>query len=191
MNGDIGYIRAINRENDTFKSLDVQFDFGSVHYEKDELEDLSLAYAISIHKSQGSEFALVVVPFSFKYWIMTKRKLIYTAITRAKKYLIMLGNIEALRRGITQIEEKRKTKLQDRIHAMIENMNTIFDSNSAFNEIKEENTQEVSIEDFMNDDEIKQDDIEDITVEEFSSDKSQDIFEMENISSYDFLDDEE
>lgn len=191
MNGDIGYIRAINRENDTFKSLDVQFDFGSVHYEKDELEDLSLAYAISIHKSQGSEFALVVVPFSFKYWIMTKRKLIYTAITRAKKYLIMLGNIEALRRGITQIEEKRKTKLQDRIHAMIENVNTIFDSNSAFNEIKEENNQEVSIEDFMSIDEIKQDDIEDITVEEFSSDKSQDIFEMENISPYDFLDDEE
>lgn len=192
MNGDIGYIRAINRDNDTFKSLDVQFDFGSVHYEKDELEDLSLAYAISIHKSQGSEFALVVVPFSFKYWIMTKRKLIYTAITRAKKYLIMLGNIEALRRGITQIEDKRKTKLQDRIHTMIENVNTIFDSNSAFDEIKEETTENVSIEDFMDDTNIKQaDTLIDLSMEEFSSNKAQDIFEMENISPYDFLDDEE
>ena len=72
------------------------FDFGSVHYEKDELDDLNLAYAISIHKSQGSEFGLVVVPFSFKYYLMLKRKLIYTAITRAKKYLIMLGKKELM-----------------------------------------------------------------------------------------------
>ena len=66
------------------------------------------------------------------------RKLIYTAITRAKKYLIMLGNIEALRKGIVQIEEKRKTKLQDRLHEMILNGNIIFDQGSAFSEVKEE-----------------------------------------------------
>lgn len=172
MNGDIGYIRAINKDGDSFKSLDVQFDFGSVHYEKDELEDLTLAYAISIHKSQGSEFSLVVVPFSFKYWIMLKRKLIYTAITRAKKYLIMLGNIEAIRKGIIQIEDKRKTKLQDRIHSMIENGNIIMDTESAFNEIKEEILEEVSIHDFLNSEKIDQE-------------------EMENISPYDFLDDGE
>ncbi len=172
MNGDIGYIRAINKDNNTFKSLDVQYDFGSVHYEKDELDDLNLAYAISIHKSQGSEFGLVVVPFSFKYWIMLKRKLIYTAITRAKKYLIMLGNIESLRKGIIQIEEKRKTKLQDRIHEMIQNNNKIFDSSSAFSEIREENIQEVSISDFLNN-------------------EQRDIEEMENISPYDFMNDVE
>ncbi len=172
MNGDIGYIRAINKENGTFKSIDIQFDFGSVHYEKDELEDISLAYAISIHKSQGSEFSLVITPFSFKYWIMMKRKLIYTAITRAKKYLIMLGNVEALRRGITQIEEKRKTRLQERLHAVIENPNIIFDQFSAFKEIKEENIGNVDISDFLSNEEI-------------------DINEMENISPYDFLDDEE
>ena len=170
MNGDIGYIRAINKDNGTFKSIDVQFDFGSVHYEKDELEDLNLAYAISIHKSQGSEFGLVIVPFSFKYWIMLKRKLIYTAITRAKKYLIMLGNVEALRRGITQIEEKRKTMLQERIHDMISNPFKILDQSSAFSEIKEENVKEVSISDFM------ECEIEDKN-------------EMENITLNDFLDD--
>lgn len=172
MNGDIGYIRAINKDGDSFKSLDVQFDFGSVHYDKDELEDLTLAYAISIHKSQGSEFSLVVVPFSFKYWIMLKRKLIYTAITRAKKYLIMLGNIEAIRKGILQIEDKRKTKLQERIHSMIENGQIIMDSESAFKEIKEEKIENISIEDFMNSEKIDQ-------------------TEMENISPYDFLDDGE
>ncbi len=172
MNGDIGYIRAINKENGLFKSIDVQYDFGSVHYEKDELEDISLAYAISIHKSQGSEFSLVITPFSFKYWIMMKRKLIYTAITRAKKYLIMLGNVEALRRGIIQIEEKRKTRLQERIHAVIENPNIIFDQFSAFKEIKEE---------------VK--DTKEIT--ELLCNEQIDINEMENISPYDFLEEEE
>ena len=172
MNGDIGHIRAINKDNGTFKSVDVQFDFGSVHYEKDDLEDLNLAYAISIHKSQGSEFGLVIVPFSFKYWIMLKRKLIYTAITRAKKYLIMLGNVEALRRGITQIEDKRKTMLQERIHDMISNPFMILDQSSAFSEIREESHQEVSISDFM-----------DYEIEDRN--------EMENIALNDFLDEGE
>lgn len=182
MNGDIGYIRAINKENNSVKSINVQFDFGSVHYEKDDLDDLNLAYAISIHKSQGSEFGLVVVPFSFKYWIMLKRKLIYTAITRAKKYLIMLGNIEALRKGIVQIEEKRKTKLQDRLHEMILNDNIIFDQGSAFSEVKEEKKESVSISDFMNKamDEIVNE-----------NNEQKDLFEMENISPYDFMNDEE
>lgn len=182
MNGDIGYIRAINKENNSVKSIDVQFDFGSVHYEKDDLDDLNLAYAISIHKSQGSEFGLVVVPFSFKYWIMLKRKLIYTAITRAKKYLIMLGNIEALRKGIVQIEEKRKTKLQDRLHEMILNGNIIFDQGSAFSEVKEEKKESVSISDFMNKS------MDEIVNE---NNEQKDLFEMENISPYDFMNDEE
>ena len=170
MNGDIGYVRSINKDNGTFKSIDVQFDFGSVHYEKDELDDLSLAYAISIHKSQGSEFGLVVIPFSFKYWIMLKRKLIYTAITRAKKFLVMLGNIEAFRKGIIQVEEKRKTKLQERIHDFINNPNTILDPNSAFSEIKEENIEEVSINDFMDNEKIDISEMENISLDDFFND---------------------
>lgn len=172
MNGDIGYVRTINRENGVIKSIDVQFDFGSVHYEKEELDDLNLAYAISIHKSQGSEFGLVIVPFSFKYWIMLKRKLIYTAITRAKKFLVMLGNIEAFRKGIIQIEDKRKTKLQERIHDLLTNPNVILDPTSAFSEVKEEKIEELSISDFMNNEKI-------------------DIEEMENISLDDFFDEGE
>lgn len=180
MNGDIGYIRAINKDKDTFKSLDVQFDFGSVNYQKEQLEDISLAYAISIHKSQGSEFSLVIAPFSFKYWIMLKRKLIYTAITRAKKYLIMIGNVEALRRGITEIEVKRKTKLQERIHQFLENDNLILDNQSAFKEIKEEKYNNIAIEDFL----VSNNDL--INDNRFEEDK--DYEEMENISPYDFLD---
>ena len=186
MNGDIGYIRSINKTENNVRSLEVQFDFGSVKYEKDEFDDLNLAYAISIHKSQGSEFSLVIVPFSFKHWIMLKRKLIYTAITRAKKYLIMLGNVEALRKGIIQIEEKRKTKLQERIHSFINNENQIFDEQSAFKEIKEETKKEVSISDFL--DTPMKNDIEDIEIEDFKDDSFN---EMENITPYDFLDDVE
>jgi exodeoxyribonuclease V alpha subunit len=168
-NGDIGVITDINLEDE---EITVEFDIGEVVYQKAMFSNLTLAYAISIHKSQGSEFGLVIVPFSFKYWIMLKRKLIYTAITRAKKYLIMLGNVEALRRGITQIEEKRKTMLQERIHDMISNPFKILDTNSAFSEIKEENLNKVSISDFM-DCEI------------------QDINEMENITLNDFFDEGE
>jgi exodeoxyribonuclease V alpha subunit len=115
MNGDIGYVFSLNMENGEFNSLSVLFDFGLVDYQKDELEDLNHAYAISIHKSQGSEFDLVIMPFSFKYYIMLKRKLIYTAITRAKKYLIMVGSIEAFSHGILGIEKKRQSKLAEKI----------------------------------------------------------------------------
>lgn len=118
MNGDIGTIISLSYQEEKFIGLDVLFDFGSVHYEKDEMEDLSLAYAVSIHKAQGSEFPMAIIPFSFKYYGMLKRKLIYTAITRAKSQVIMLGNEDALRKGIVELEENRKTKLVDRIQSI-------------------------------------------------------------------------
>ena len=115
MNGDIGVIYSFDFEGNNISGLSVLFDIGLVSYKKEELEDLTHAYAISIHKAQGSEFDLVVVPFTFKYFIMLKRKLIYTAVTRAKKYLIMLGSIEALNRGIQGVETNRKTRLVEKI----------------------------------------------------------------------------
>ena len=121
MNGDIGYVITLDYTEESVQGLTVLFDNGPVYYKKDELEDLAHAYAISIHKAQGSEFDLAIVPFSYKYYIMLKRKLIYTAVTRAKKYLIMLGNIEALQRGIQGIETRRKTKLVERMKKIFEN----------------------------------------------------------------------
>ncbi|HNZ77803.1 MAG TPA: ATP-dependent RecD-like DNA helicase [Bacilli bacterium] len=115
MNGDIGMVYSFDFEGKTIEGLSVMFDSGLVSYKKAELEDLTHAYAISIHKAQGSEFDLVVMPFTLKYYVMLKRKLIYTAVTRAKKYLIMLGNVEAINRGIQGIESHRKTKLIQKI----------------------------------------------------------------------------
>jgi len=121
MNGDIGYIMYITRNKDKFENLAVMYDFGLVHYEKEELDDLSLAYAISIHKSQGSEFPVVIMTFSFKYYNMLKRKLIYTGVTRAKQNLFLIGNFDALRKGIVETEDSRKTKLVDRIQEIFKN----------------------------------------------------------------------
>ncbi len=115
MNGDIGMVYSFDYDGKSIIGLTVMFDNGLVSYKKEELEDLTHAYAISIHKAQGSEFDLVVVPFTLKYYVMLKRKLIYTAVTRAKKYLIMLGNVEAINRGIQGIENHRKTKLIQKI----------------------------------------------------------------------------
>lgn len=131
MNGDIGYVLTLDcddYESGNIQGLTVLFDSGPVYYKKEELEDLTHAYAISIHKAQGSEFACAIVPFTYKYYVMLKRKLIYTAVTRAKKYLIMLGNIEALAKGIQGIEIRRKTKLVQRIKTFFKNEILDFDS---------------------------------------------------------------
>jgi len=115
MNGDIGYVISLDIDKEDVNGLTVLYDFGPVDYDKDELDDLTLAYAISIHKSQGSEFKTVIIPFTTKYSIMLKRKLVYTAITRAKEFLIMLGNPEAISLCAKRLEVKRKTKLTNKI----------------------------------------------------------------------------
>ncbi len=115
MNGDIGYVNSFIRKNDQLSGLEVSFDSHKVSYTLEELEDLTLAYAISIHKSQGSEFDLVIMPFTNQYYIMLKRKLIYTAITRAKKTLLLIGDPQAMQYGIRRIEIERKTILKEEI----------------------------------------------------------------------------
>lgn len=115
MNGDIGIIERFKYKNLKISGLTVAFDSTYVDYNLDEVEDLSLAYAISIHKAQGSEFDLVIMPISTKYYIMLKRKLIYTAVTRTKNSLVLIGDVKALKMGISQIEYSRKTILKDKI----------------------------------------------------------------------------
>ena len=104
MNGDIGQIVYIDYSDNKFNYLTVNFDIGDVNYSKEELDDLNLAYCMSIHKAQGSEFSLVIMPFSYKYFMMLRRKIIYTGVTRAKKYLIMIGNPESMKTGINNLD---------------------------------------------------------------------------------------
>lgn len=144
MNGDIGSVLSFEFEEEKFVRLTVLFDFGPVAYEAEEIEDLQLAYAISIHKAQGSEFPVVIMPFSFKYYVMLKRKLIYTGITRAKKYLILIGSFDALRKGVIQLEENRQTKLCLR---MMQAINNPFEKEEEIEEIS--NVESLKPEDFM------------------------------------------
>ena len=115
MNGDIGYISSFVRKNDKLAGLEVSFDVHKVLYTLEDLDDLTLAYAISIHKSQGSEFDLVIMPFTNSYYIMLKRKLIYTGITRAKKTLLLIGDPAAMQFGIRRIEIERRTILKEEL----------------------------------------------------------------------------
>lgn len=93
-NGDIGIIESIDVED---KELMVNFsDYKSVTYDFDELNELVLAYAVTIHKSQGSEYAAVIVPLFTQHYILLQRNLVYTALTRAKRLCIFIGQPKAL-----------------------------------------------------------------------------------------------
>jgi len=92
-NGDVGRVLAINTEE---KRLSVDFEGNVVSYEAFELEALTLAYAITIHKSQGSEFPAVVVPVLNSHHIMLQRNLLYTAITRARRLVVLVGDPKAI-----------------------------------------------------------------------------------------------
>jgi exodeoxyribonuclease V alpha subunit len=93
-NGEIGIVSGIDHEEST---LQVNYPgIGSVEYEESELGEVVLAYATSIHKSQGSEYPVVVVPVHNQHFIMLQRNLIYTAITRGKKLVVLVGTKQAL-----------------------------------------------------------------------------------------------
>ena len=96
-NGDMGYISEIDAEN---KRLTADFIDVKASYNFSDLDELSLAYATTIHKSQGSEYPIVVIPMLFAFNIMLKRNLIYTAITRAKKLCVIVGDVRALYKAI-------------------------------------------------------------------------------------------
>lgn len=110
-NGDIGSIETVNQED---RELTVQFGERIVEYESNELDELVLAYATTIHKSQGSEYSAVIIPIFMQHFTLLQRNLIYTAITRAKKLCILIGEPRAIAMAIKNNKTiKRITFLQD------------------------------------------------------------------------------
>lgn len=153
MNGDIGIISNLIFRDGEYKGVSVLYDFGYVDYTIEEMDDLKLAYAISIHKSQGSEFDIVIMPFTNNYRFMLKRKLIYTGMTRAKKNLVLIGDINSLSRGIIRLEDNRKTILIEKIRDSINpKVKIIDDATSAFTTIGEKET-DISPYDFIDNNE--------------------------------------
>lgn len=113
MNGDIGKIISIYSTKENEKIVLVSYQEGEVPYNLNELEELTLAYAISIHKSQGSEYKTVFIPLVRSYKIMLRKELLYTAITRAKNHLYLIGEIDLINYASGKINEKRQTKLKE------------------------------------------------------------------------------
>ncbi len=113
-NGDIGLIESVD---DTDRTLLVNFDGRSVEYDVTELDELVHAYATTIHKAQGSEYPIVVMPVLMNHYIMLQRNLIYTGITRAKKILVIVGTKKALSYAVRNVTvTKRNTLLKERLY---------------------------------------------------------------------------
>ncbi|MDD6088928.1 MAG: ATP-dependent RecD-like DNA helicase [Desulfovibrionaceae bacterium] len=113
-NGDIGRITCIDGER---KSLSVEYDEDrTVCYDWDELDEIVPAYAISIHKSQGSEYPAVIIPLMMSHYVMLQRNLIYTAVTRGRKLVIIIGETKALAMAVRNASmQKRCTRLAERL----------------------------------------------------------------------------
>jgi len=112
-NGDIGQISTINPED---SELTATFDGKEVLYSFDELDEISLAYATSIHKSQGSEYPCVVIPMAMQHFTLLERNLLYTAVTRGKKHVILIGEKRAINMACRQTKARlRITKLSQRL----------------------------------------------------------------------------
>ncbi|NLC39346.1 MAG: ATP-dependent RecD-like DNA helicase, partial [Clostridiaceae bacterium] len=112
-NGDIGLITSLDLEN---RQLTVAYEDKSIEYDVAELDELVLAYATTIHKSQGSEYPIVVIPIMMTHYVMLQRNLIYTGITRAKKMLVLVGTQKALKYAVRNVTvTKRNTKLKVRL----------------------------------------------------------------------------
>lgn len=116
-NGDLGYVEKVDLEEHT---LFVNFEDRLVEYEASELDELTLAYATTIHKSQGSEYPIVVMPVLMTHYVMLQRNLIYTGITRAKKICVLIGTKKALSFAIRNMSVlKRNTKLKERLNPVL------------------------------------------------------------------------
>lgn len=114
-NGDIGYIDTIDIEA---SHLQVNFEGRTVDYSLHELDELNLAYAMSIHKSQGSEYPVVVIPIAMQHYRMLARNLLYTGITRGKQLVILVGQKKALAIAVhTTNSHQRLTQLQEWLKA--------------------------------------------------------------------------
>jgi exodeoxyribonuclease V alpha subunit len=116
-NGDVGFIAAIDEGEG---SMTIRFDEREVAYDSSELDQLVLAYACTVHKSQGSEYPAVVIPLLTTHFVMLSRNLLYTAVTRGKRLVVLVSDPRALELALSERRrEERRTRLRERLAAAI------------------------------------------------------------------------
>ena len=117
-NGDIGFITRVDTEE---RELTVNFDGREVTYDISELDELVLAYATTVHKAQGAEFPIVVMPVLMSHYVMLQRNLLYTGVTRAKRILVLIGQKRAVRLAVmNNAAVARNTRLAERLQVLRE-----------------------------------------------------------------------
>lgn len=122
MNGDIGIIKDISKSKDNEDIIYISFDDHVINFQKGDLEDLNHAYAISIHKSQGSEYKVVIMPLVRAYMRLLRKELLYTGITRTKTHLSLLGDLRLIEQASKVLNEKRQTRLAHYLNESIESV---------------------------------------------------------------------
>jgi len=122
MNGDIGIIKDISKSKDNEDIIYISFDDHVIPFQKGDLEDLNHAYAISIHKSQGSEYKVVIMPLVRAYMRLLRKELLYTGITRTKTHLSLLGDLSLIEQATKVLNEKRQTRLAHYLNESIESV---------------------------------------------------------------------
>jgi len=135
-NGDMGEVVSIFYAKENEEKQDqviVSFDGNEVTYTRQDLNQMTLAYCCSIHKSQGSEFPIVILPVFKSYYRMLRRNLIYTAVTRSKQFLIICGEAEAFHMAVSRIDDtKRQTTLKERLELAITDQKIIKESENSY-----------------------------------------------------------
>ena len=112
-NGDLGRITTIDVEE---PEVTVQFGDRMVTYDYADLNEITLAWAVTIHKSQGSEYPVVILPLYMQHYLMLSRNLLYTGLTRAKKLVILVGSQKAIALAVRQVkDQQRYTMLAQRL----------------------------------------------------------------------------
>lgn len=112
--GDIGVIMSIDVEEGL---LQIQFDDRTVDYDFNELDEIALAYATSIHKAQGSEYPVVVIPLAMQHFMLLERNLLYTGVTRGKQLVVVIAQPKALAMAVkNQRSQRRMTYLITRLN---------------------------------------------------------------------------
>jgi len=115
-NGDMGFITEVDSHN---KKFIVSYEECAVDYNYDEADQIKLAYAITVHKSQGSEFPVVIMPMLSQHFMMLQRNLLYTGMTRAKKLLVLVGCKKAISMAVNNSRQKpRYSMLLERLKSM-------------------------------------------------------------------------
>jgi exodeoxyribonuclease V alpha subunit len=117
-NGDIGIVESIDPDK---ARAEIDYDGRRVPYDFVELDELSLAYAISVHKSQGSEYPAVIIPLLTQHYIMLQRNLLYTALSRGKQLVVILGTTKALEVALKNDRvQRRRSMLARRLNPNLE-----------------------------------------------------------------------